>query len=109
MCCSGYPEDRHLRKVEKNVLVSQIIRQRARDEKCVEYATAFGDCAKEAGLSMFFKCRKENEVLKECLAKWFNDAAFREECTEQYLAERAEYRKTGVTKKQRLQEQTVTN
>lgn len=94
--------------MEKNVLIAQIMRQRARDEKCVEYATAFGNCAKEAGLSMIFICRKENEVLKECLGKWFNDETFRQECTEQYLAERAEYRRTGISKKNREQ-QSVSN
>lgn len=62
--------------------------------------SAFCKCAKEQGLKVTFMCRQENKVLKDCLAKWFYDEEFREECKMQYLQERSEYRRTGLTKKQ---------
>lgn len=50
---------------------------------------------------MVVKCRKENAALKECSAKWFSDEKFREECTQIYLERRAEFRRTGITLKQK--------
>jgi COX assembly protein 1 len=50
---------------------------------------------------MVIKCRKENNELKECLTKWYKDENFWKECTEEYLNDRAEYRRTGEAKKLR--------
>lgn len=47
---------------------------------------------------MVFKCRDENAVLKSCLASWYNNEEFRQLCTEEYLKERSEYRRTGIKK-----------
>lgn len=48
---------------------------------------------------MGLKCQKENSALKECLALWYNDADFKAQCTQEYLDERSEYRKTGISKR----------
>lgn len=34
-CFSGDPDDKHLRKVEKDVLIPQRMRDKAKTEKCV--------------------------------------------------------------------------
>lgn len=61
----------------------------------------FGECCKSMGLMMPFKCKVETEKLKECMGKWFYDEHFVNECTEIYLDQRSEYRRTGISKKQR--------
>lgn len=50
---------------------------------------------------MVVKCRKENTNLKNCLNRWYKDKDFWNECTEQYIKERSEFRRTGMPKKQR--------
>lgn len=77
------------------------MRDRAREEKCIKEVDAFNKCCIATGFSMVFRCRKENEELKACLSKWYLDEEFKKECTAEYLAERSEYRRTGIGKKQR--------
>ncbi|PSN34476.1 COX assembly mitochondrial protein [Blattella germanica] len=48
---------------------------------------------------MVVTCRKENTALKNCLSKWYQDEEFKSICTEEYLSERSEFRKTGIYKK----------
>lgn len=50
---------------------------------------------------MSFKCKPQTEQLKQCMARWFYDEKFIEECTQVYLDQRSEYRRTGITKKER--------
>jgi len=50
---------------------------------------------------MLWACRPESKALRACLEKAYNDEAFREECTNQYLDRRAEYRRTGIIKESR--------
>lgn len=97
----GDPEDRSLRKVEREVLIAKKMRDKARAEKCVAQADAFAKCCLDHGMLVVVKCRKENDELKECLGKWYHDEGFKQVCTEEYLAERSEYRRTGISKKQR--------
>ncbi|CAK9796473.1 COX assembly mitochondrial protein homolog [Anthophora plagiata] len=98
----GDPDDKSLRKVEKEVLIPQMMRDRARNEKCVQQVKDFTECCKNSNVLMVIKCRKENTALKDCLASWFNDLKFKEECTLKYLEERSEYRRTGVSSKPKL-------
>jgi len=37
--------------------------------------------------------------MKTCMNKWYYDQDFIKECTELYLEERSEYRRTGIPKK----------
>lgn len=101
LCVAGDPDSKHLRKVEINVLIPKIMRERTKTEKCVPEVAAFEKCCKATGISMVVKCREENAALQECSAKWFQDETFREECTQIYLQRRSEYRRTGVTAKQK--------
>lgn len=98
---AGDPDSKVLRRVEIDVLIPKIMRERTKTEKCIPQVAAFQKCCQSTGLSMVLKCRKENDALKECSGKWFNDEKFREECTQIYLDRRAEYRRTGITVKQR--------
>ncbi|XP_078044790.1 COX assembly mitochondrial protein homolog [Augochlora pura] len=98
----GDPDDTSLRKVEKEVLIPQIMRERARVEKCKEEVAEFTKCCAASNVLMVFKCKDENSILKSCLTKWFSDEKFREECTQQYLNDRKRYRTTGVPNKSRF-------
>lgn len=98
---AGDPDDKTLRRVEIEVLIPKIMRERTKAEKCIPQVAAFHKCCQSTGLSMVLKCRKENDALKECSARWFNDEKYREECTQTYLDRRSEYRRTGITVKQR--------
>ncbi|XP_050078744.1 COX assembly mitochondrial protein homolog [Anopheles maculipalpis] len=95
----GDPDDRRLRKVELEVLIPKIMRERAKTEKCLPEVKAFEDCCKDAGLFMVAKCQIQNDALKACSLEWYRNEQFKKECTEIYLAERSEFRRTGLPKK----------
>ncbi|KAG8237291.1 hypothetical protein J437_LFUL016204 [Ladona fulva] len=97
----GDPDDRSLRKVELEVMVPKLMRDKAKAEKCSQEVKDFTECCRDSNLAMVFKCRQENTRLKDCLSHWYNDEGFRNECTEEYLRERSEYRRTGMLKKHR--------
>lgn len=95
---TGDPDDKTLRKVESEILIPKIMRDRAKAEKCIPQVQAFESCCKDSGVKMVWTCRKPNSELKECLTKWYKDEPFKDECKQIYLAERSEYRRTGVKK-----------
>lgn len=97
----GDPNDRSLRRVEREVLIPKIMREKAKAEQCNPVVKAFESCCKEYSLLMVALCRKQNDELKTCLGIWYKDENFKKECTEIYLKERAEYRTTGIQKKHR--------
>ncbi|GAV02246.1 hypothetical protein RvY_12837 [Ramazzottius varieornatus] len=94
----GDPDDKALRKVEKDVMVPKLIRERTREDKCQAEYRAFEACGKAAGLAVITRCRQENNRMKQCMEKWYTDPSFVNECTEQYLKERSEFRRTGIMK-----------
>ncbi|KAK7873930.1 hypothetical protein R5R35_012944 [Gryllus longicercus] len=91
----GDPDDRSLRKVEVEVLIPKKMREKARVDNCAIETEAFNKCCKDASLAMVIKCRKENAALKDCLGRWYSNEAFKQQCTEEYLQERSEFRRTG--------------
>ncbi|XP_053570220.1 COX assembly mitochondrial protein homolog [Bombina bombina] len=91
-----------LRHVEKDVLIPKMIREKAR-ELCADKVEAFTSCCKESGILMVVKCREENAALKECLTDHYKDPALYEECKQEYLKEREEFRRTGIPSKKREQ------
>lgn len=97
----GDPDDKRLRTSERKVLIPQLLRKRAREVKCVPEVAEFEKCAKESGLLMPFQCRAPTDKLKECMKYWFYNDEFVNECTKMYLDERSEYRRTGISKKQK--------
>ncbi|KAJ3645023.1 hypothetical protein Zmor_022716 [Zophobas morio] len=97
----GDPEDTSLRRVEIDVMIPKKMREIARDEKCKDYVEKFTECCKNSNVLMIFKCRAENAALKDCLTRWYEDEGFKNRCKNEYLKERSEYRRTGVTQKQK--------
>ncbi|CAB0043933.1 unnamed protein product [Trichogramma brassicae] len=97
----GDPDDLSLRKVERDILIPKIVRERSRKEKCVPEVEAFTQCCKDSNVFMVLTCRKQNSELKDCLARWFQDKNFYNECKDQYLKQRSEYRRTGEPQKVR--------
>ena len=89
---TGDPDDRTLRRVELEIKIPQIMRDRAKTEKCAQEfkgslvlilsqiklskydymcsTTDFGDCCIEAQYLMTFKCRPQNKKLMECMERW---------------------------------------
>lgn len=103
----GDPEDRSLRKVEKDILIPMKIRDRTKSEKCVAETEEFAKCCKDAGLLMTWKCKAETKTFNECLIRWYKDENLIKECTEQYLKERSEYRRTGIKQKHKKKESVL--
>ncbi|XP_055595923.1 COX assembly mitochondrial protein homolog [Uranotaenia lowii] len=97
----GDPDDRRLRKVEVEVMIPKIMRERAKVEKCIPEVSQFEACCKESGLWMATKCQKQNETMKDCFTRWYKNEEFVAECRESYLKERSEFRRTGIPKKLR--------
>lgn len=77
------------------------MRDRAKAEKCVPEVKAFEECCKESSILMVVKCRKQNDMLKTCIGSWYKNPDFINECTEIYLNDRSEYRRTGLQRKYR--------
>ncbi|XP_045522079.1 COX assembly mitochondrial protein homolog [Pieris brassicae] len=94
----GDPNDTSLRKVETEVLIPKLMREKAKAEKCVEEVSQFNECCKNSSILMVYKCRNENNTMKTCLGNWYKNEEFKKICTEEYLKERSEYRRTGSKK-----------
>ncbi|XP_053610598.1 COX assembly mitochondrial protein homolog [Plodia interpunctella] len=94
----GDPADKSLRKVEVEVLIPKLMREKAKAEKCSEQVKEFEKCCKDSSLLMVVTCRKQNAAMKECLTNWYRDEEFRNICTEEYLNERSAYRQSGIRK-----------
>lgn len=77
------------------------MRDKAKAEKCTEEVAAFEACCKNSSILMVAVCRDENDKLKNCLGKWYKNEDFIKECTEIYLNDRSEFRRTGLQKKYR--------
>lgn len=96
---SGDPNDQSLRKVEKDVLIPKIMRDRAKHIHCKEQVKAFEECCKDQGLLMVVSCQAQNSALKDCLTQWYQNEDFKEECKAIYLRNRTQYRLTGIPNK----------
>ncbi|XP_033640999.1 COX assembly mitochondrial protein homolog [Asterias rubens] len=93
-------DETYLRTVEKEVLIPKKMRDKAK-VRCAEYVDAFTSCCREKGLLMAVQCREQNNALKNCLTNYYKDPEFFEMCKQEYLAERAEFRSTGITQKKK--------
>jgi len=96
----GDPDDRSLRKVEKEIVIPKLMKERAL-KLCSDEVKAFCECGKREGLLLPFKCRRENIAQAQCLIKWYKDERFVEEVTNSFLDQRAEYRRNGIAKSSR--------
>lgn len=96
----GDPDDKTLRKVEQEVVIPKLMKEKAK-KLCHEEVKAFNECGKLNGLLLPFKCRKENRAMQDCTIRWYQTPKFVEDVTNQFLEDRADYRRTGISKKQR--------
>lgn len=80
-------------------MIPKKMRDKAKEEKCTEEVKQFTECCKNNSVLMVLSCRKENNALKNCLTKWYEDEDFKAECRKEYLAERSEFRRTGIRQK----------
>lgn len=103
----GDPDDRSLRKVEKEILIPMKIRDKTKQSKCVAEGDAFTECCKKSKFFMVWKCKPETKALNECLTRWYHDEELQKECTEEYLNERSEYRRTGIKQKEKRKENAL--
>eukprot|EP00794_Sanderia_malayensis_P012238 gene12238-13499_t len=62
-----WAQGEQLRKVERDVLVPKIMRERAKI-RCKEYVDEFTKCAKGRTISVVLHCMKENDAMKNCIA-----------------------------------------
>ena len=53
----------------------QVLQALIRTLVCIVFIAEFSRCAKESGLLLPFKCRKENTAMKSCLASWLVSGA----------------------------------
>ena len=90
-----------MRKVEENVLIPQIMRRIAKVEFCSKEVDTFNQCCKRERFMFSFRCQEENQIQQDCLLGWYKNEEFRQRCTKIYLDERAEFRRTGLNKKQK--------
>ena len=56
--------------MELTIKIPQIMRDRAKKEKCIKEVSRFSDCCKSSGLLMTFKCKGESDELKKCMDRW---------------------------------------
>lgn len=101
----GDPNDKSLRKLERDVVIPKKMRELIKTDKCAKEVKDFSKCCGKSELFMVMKCRKENAVMRECYERWFFNEDFRKECTERYLEDRSEYRRTGISAKERKRRQ----
>ncbi|XP_072945135.1 COX assembly mitochondrial protein homolog [Epargyreus clarus] len=94
----GDPNDRTLRKVEVEVLIPKLMREKAKSEKCIKEVADFTECCKNSSVFMVVTCRDQNSALKSCLSNWYQNEDFKKICTQEYLDQRSEYRETGKKK-----------
>ncbi|CAL4216942.1 unnamed protein product, partial [Meganyctiphanes norvegica] len=98
---AGDPDDKTLRRVEIEVVIPKKMRDIAREEHCSKEVAEFTKCCHDSSYGMVIKCRPQNTKLWDCLTHWYNDEGLRERCKNEFLEERSEFRRTGLTKKQR--------
>ncbi|VDN26922.1 unnamed protein product [Gongylonema pulchrum] len=114
----GDPNDRSLRRLEADVLIPNRMDERVRKVECRETLAELTRCLKKEGevvglrkcqpeLARYDECRLANyqKYLPECFMESlilvplfrFNDPWFRQKITDEYVKERAEFRRTGRT------------
>ncbi|XP_074600029.1 COX assembly mitochondrial protein homolog [Brevipalpus obovatus] len=92
----GDPDDLSLRVIEKDIMITQLMREKVVKAPCKDVADEYFKCVKEKGLLAVPVCFKPRDDMAACMEKYMRDKKFREECTREYLANRSEYRRTGI-------------
>ncbi|KAK7091173.1 COX assembly mitochondrial protein homolog [Littorina saxatilis] len=103
----GDPDDKSLRRVEKEVMITLKMKAKAKTEFCSVEVREFGECAKEQGVLLPFMCRHVAKNLELCLTTAYQNQEFIDRCTKEYLDERTEYRRTGIKQKMKKKDAMI--
>ncbi|CAI4233044.1 unnamed protein product [Auanema sp. JU1783] len=102
----GDPDDRTLRKIEADVIIPN--RMNARIEK-IDCRTQYLDLVKcmqdDGAVKGLQSCKPSLAIFNKCKFDKFHDTEFRSHMTNEYLTERSEARRTGMTSRQRKLEE----
>ncbi|CAD6187868.1 unnamed protein product [Caenorhabditis auriculariae] len=102
----GDPEDRTLRKIEADVIIPNRMNTQIERVECnssyLDLVKCFRNDGAVAGLNT---CKPALEIYNRCKFEKFHDPEFRSRMTDEYLAERSEARRTGMTSQQRKLEE----
>ncbi|GMT04717.1 hypothetical protein PENTCL1PPCAC_26891 [Pristionchus entomophagus] len=102
----GDPEDRTLRRIEADVIIPNRMNARVERVECNAQYMDLIKCFREEGaVKGLSQCKEVLSLFNACKAEKFHDIDYRERMTEEYLQERSEARRTGMTIKQRKLEQ----
>ncbi|KAK0402951.1 hypothetical protein QR680_016631 [Steinernema hermaphroditum] len=102
----GDPDDRTLRRIEADVIIPNRMNKQIEQVDCKELRMGLIECLREYGaVKGFNQCKAELALFNECKAERFHDIGFRQRMTDEYLAERSEARRTGMTTKERRLEE----
>ncbi|VDP17588.1 unnamed protein product [Onchocerca flexuosa] len=117
----GDPNDRSLRRLEADVLIPQRMNEQIQRVECRVSLEGLTRCLRNEGnIVGLRKCQKELERYEEYISRLyiltlfhiyelsstlsqdkFNDPWFRQKITDEYIKERAEYRRTGKNEMER--------
>ncbi|WKY03145.1 hypothetical protein Q1695_016446 [Nippostrongylus brasiliensis] len=98
----GDPDDRTLRRIEADVIIPNRMNAHIEREDCHEQYLGLVSCMRKEGAVKGLKlCKPALADFNQCKYVKFHDTEFRERITEEYLQERSEARRTGLTTKQR--------
>ena len=99
-------DDPTLRKVEKDVVIPKIMKDRARLVDCVEEVKVFNKCVSKYKKSYekyltFIYCKPESNAMLKCMNDLFVDYDYYLKCKDIFLKEKKLYELTKLDKKDR--------
>ncbi|GMR32043.1 hypothetical protein PMAYCL1PPCAC_02238, partial [Pristionchus mayeri] len=102
----GDPEDRTLRRLEADVIITNRMNADIERVQCnPQYMDLIKCFREEGGVKGLSQCKPVLALFNACKTEKFHDTEYRERMTEEYLRERSEARRTGMTIKQRKLEE----
>lgn len=97
----GDPNDKTLRIVEREQIIPKRMRKLVK-ELCADKEKEFYECCKRNQWTFWRYCKKERKEAADCEISYFQDPEFVQKCTEDYIVDRSEYRRTGLSHKKRV-------
>ncbi|CAI5445913.1 unnamed protein product [Caenorhabditis angaria] len=102
----GDPDDRTLRKIEADVIIPNRMNAHIEKNACNESYLGLITCfRKDGAVSGLNTCKPALEIFNRCKYERFHDPEFRAKITDDYIRERSEARRTGMTSQQRKLEE----
>lgn len=86
---------KHLRKLERDVLIPRLLEERINKELCRDEKLSFSNCAKEQGFKVVINCRESLKAYETCSNIWWRNEEIWKQMEQVYLEKRQKYRETG--------------